>query len=189
MAKNKKDYYKGLKDLYHYEGSYQDTDVFEDNEKKYTGPVRKKSESGIDFNDYDGGPKKPLDYLEVRDIIANTVEFHKIGNCNIKFYTDLDPNQEDDYFKITCNDYVFVDDDTEKEYKDKCLDIVKLVRQDFKKETGKTITISIENTSFHTQMYGRAYGDLPVPGSDVQTNVKQKNRYFITYTCDCKYSL
>ena len=190
MAKDKQGYYKNLQDLYHFNKSYLDIDVFEDSDHTYAGPVRKKSESGIDFDQYDPeGPKKPLDFLQARDIIASIVEFHKLGNCNIKFYTDQDPTDEKDRFRLTCHDYVFVDDSTEKEYKDKCLDIIKLIRRDFKKETGKALKCTVKDNKFHTQFYGRAYGDLPVPGADVQMNVKSKNRSFVSHTCDCEYSM
>ena len=187
--KTKKDYYKKLKDSeWNYEDSYQDTDVFEDNGHEYSGPVRKKSESGIDFKDYDEeGPKKPLEYLEARDIIGNIIAFHKIENCDVRF--DSDPELESDTFILTCNDFVFVDDNTEKDYRDKCNDVVKLIRKEFKKETGKTLTAKEVTHSFVTQMYGNHYGDLPLPGADVQTGVHQKNRSYVTYTCAYEYSV
>ena len=96
---------------------------------------------------------------------------------------------ESDTFILTCNDFVFVGDDTEKDYRDKCNDVVKLVKKEFKKETGKTLTAKEVTHSFTTQMYGNHYGDLPVPGADVQTGVHKKNRSYVTYTCAYEYSV
>mgnify|MGYP003644557557 FL=1 len=185
----KKDYYKKIKDAdwWQYEDSYQDEDVFEDNGREYTGPVRKKANSDIDFKDYDEGPKEALDYLQARDVIANIVELHKISNCNIKFETD--PENDKDMFRVTCNDFIFTDDDTEKDYKTKSNDVVKLIRKEFKKETGKTLKAKELTHSFTTQQYQNRYGDLPLPGADVQVNVHQKNRSYVTYTCTYEYSL
>ena len=190
MADIKKDYYKKIKgaDWWHYEDSYQDIDVFEDNGTEYAGPVRKKADSDVDFKDYDGeGPKKPLEYLEARDVIGNIVAFHKIENCDVRF--DNDPELESDTFILTCNDFIFTDDDTESDYKNKAHDVVKLIRKDFKKETGKTLTAKELTHSFTTQQYSNRYGDLALPGADVQINTHQKNRSYITYTCTYEYSL
>ena len=67
--------------------------------------------------------------------------------------------------------------------------MVKLIRKEFKKETGKTLTAKEVTHSFTTQMYGNHYGDLPVPGADVQTGVHKKNRSYVTYTCAYEYSV
>tara|TARA_A100001201_G_C4090565_1_gene201905 strand:- start:1374 stop:1946 length:573 start_codon:yes stop_codon:yes gene_type:complete len=189
MAEKKKDYYKNLKDLgeFHWEGSYQDTDVFEKSDHQYTGPVRKKSESAVDFKDYDKGPRDVLDFKTKRDCIADALEFHKVPNCNVKFFTDVTPEDDKDFFELTCNDYVYVDDKTEKEYQRKCADVVKLIRKYCKDTTGKTLTCKITDENFETQMYGHRYGDLPVPGADVQMNVANKNRSYVTYRCVCEY--